>query len=178
MLAGDLGGGDPFCESVAGAIVGMLEAPGERQFDELVAAALAMARVEGWRDPGGALPGERDVGWVVGDVLARGEAYGLLRWAIDLGGQRRRGPFGVALTPAGRAALLPEAAPARVAGVAESTGREMLVFDAVLQSGLAETVRGVGARLGVRAEQPLSALHDAIQEAFGWWDDHLYLEED
>ena len=34
--------------------------------------------------------------------------------------------------------------------------------------------RGVGATLAVGDEQPLTALHDAIQEAFGWYDDHLY----
>ena len=33
---------------------------------------------------------------------------------------------------------------------------------------------GVRARLAVAADQQLTALHDAIQEAFGWYDDHLY----
>jgi hypothetical protein len=32
----------------------------------------------------------------------------------------------------------------------------------------------VRARLAVRADQHLTELHDAIQEAFGWLDDHLY----
>jgi hypothetical protein len=32
----------------------------------------------------------------------------------------------------------------------------------------------VRARLAVLERQPLTALHDAIQQAFGWWDDHLY----
>ena len=35
-------------------------------------------------------------------------------------------------------------------------------------------MRGVRARLAVRGDRPLTALHDAIQEAFGWYDDHLY----
>jgi hypothetical protein len=29
-------------------------------------------------------------------------------------------------------------------------------------------------RLAVLERQPLTALHDAIQQAFGWYDDHLY----
>lgn len=33
---------------------------------------------------------------------------------------------------------------------------------------------GVSARIAVRDDQPLTALHDGIQEAFGWMDDHLY----
>jgi hypothetical protein len=44
-----------------------------------------------------------------------------------------------------------------------------LVFAAELVN-----VRGVRARLAVLERQPLTALHDAIQEAFGWFDDHLY----
>lgn len=43
------------------------------------------------------------------------------------------------------------------------------VFDADLLN-----ARGVRARLAVLERQPLTALHDAIQQAFGWWDDHLY----
>ena len=43
------------------------------------------------------------------------------------------------------------------------------MFDAVLVN-----ARGVRARLAVLERQPLTALHDAIQQAFGWWDDHLY----
>jgi hypothetical protein len=35
-------------------------------------------------------------------------------------------------------------------------------------------VRGVRARLAVLERQPLTALHDAIQLAFGWYDDHLH----
>ncbi len=45
----------------------------------------------------------------------------------------------------------------------------VLVFDAELVS-----VRGVRARVAVGAAQHLTALHDVIQEAFGWFDDHLY----
>jgi hypothetical protein len=45
----------------------------------------------------------------------------------------------------------------------------ILVFDAELTN-----ARGVRARLAVGADQHLTVLHDAIQEAFGWLDDHLY----
>ncbi len=45
----------------------------------------------------------------------------------------------------------------------------VLTFDAELVG-----ARGVRARVAVGAGQHLSALHDAIQEAFGWFDDHLY----
>jgi len=48
-------------------------------------------------------------------------------------------------------------------------GDAALVFDAELLD-----VRGVGARLAVLERQPLTAVHDAIQQAFGWFDDHLY----
>ena len=45
----------------------------------------------------------------------------------------------------------------------------ILIFDAELLN-----ASGVSARLAVGSEQHLTALHDAIQEAFGWHDDHLY----
>ena len=43
------------------------------------------------------------------------------------------------------------------------------MFDAALLN-----AQGVRARLAVLERQPLTALHYAIQQAFGWWDDHLY----
>jgi hypothetical protein len=45
----------------------------------------------------------------------------------------------------------------------------LLIFHAKLMN-----AHNVSARLAVRADQHLTALHDAIQEAFGWLDDHLY----
>ncbi len=50
-----------------------------------------------------------------------------------------------------------------------SVGMTLLVFDAELLN-----ARGVRASVAVGAHQHLTALHDAIQEAFGWYDDHLY----
>ncbi|MDP9133884.1 MAG: plasmid pRiA4b ORF-3 family protein [Actinomycetota bacterium] len=37
-----------------------------------------------------------------------------------------------------------------------------------------EDVPGVGAYVAVRVDQGLTALHDVVREAFGWYDDHLY----
>ena len=45
----------------------------------------------------------------------------------------------------------------------------VLVFDAELLN-----ASGLRARLAIRARQHLTALHEAIQKAFGWHDDHLY----
>lgn len=45
----------------------------------------------------------------------------------------------------------------------------VLLFDAELLN-----VCDVGARVAVRSDQHLTALHDVLQEAFGWYDDHLY----
>jgi hypothetical protein len=45
----------------------------------------------------------------------------------------------------------------------------VFVFDATLLN-----APGVGARLVVGVRQHLTALHNAIVEAFGWDDDHLY----
>jgi hypothetical protein len=78
-----------------------------------------------------------------------------------------RSPLTFALTPAGHrlaagAPDLGETSPA-------AAGDTALVFDAELLN-----APGVDARLAVLERQPLTALHDAIQQAFGWWDDHLY----
>jgi Plasmid pRiA4b ORF-3-like protein len=72
-----------------------------------------------------------------------------------------RGIDGLGLSDAARGL----AGPGRVAEV----GDVAVVFTAELVN-----VRGVRARLAVLERQPLTALHDAIQEAFGWYDDHLY----
>jgi hypothetical protein len=45
----------------------------------------------------------------------------------------------------------------------------VLVLDADLVD-----VPSVSASVAVSADQHLTALHDAIREAFGWYDDHLY----
>lgn len=61
-----------------------------------------------------------------------------------------------------RARVLATTRPGPIGGTA-------LIFDAELLN-----AAGVSARLAVGAEQYLTVLHDVIQEAFGWLDDHLY----
>ena len=112
----------------------------------------------------GTRPGERHVSWYVGDVLRRGEAYGLI--------ERNRDPH----DPKSWRSLisLSAAAPLVLGGSDEVSGPVIFVFDAELVSGMAAPVRGISARVAVASHGHLTALHDAIQRAFGWGDDHLY----
>ena len=58
----------------------------------------------GWHDPEGKPPGERDVSWIVSEVVCRGEAYGLIeRHPRD--GQARHRRSQLVLTAATRDAL-------------------------------------------------------------------------
>jgi hypothetical protein len=160
VLIADLGGGDPFTETVTATVTGTLAAEAACEHDLLVASALRDARRGGWRDPDGQTPTERDVSWVVSEVLCRGEAYGVIERRPDSGRSSFRHSQ-ILLTDAARVAL----------GLARerSVGMAVLVFDADLLN-----ARGVRARLAVGARQHLTALHDAIQQAFSWHDDHLY----
>lgn len=164
-LAQDLGGADAFTDAIAEEIIDRLMHSAPCAHEQLHAPALKRALDGGWRDPAGQPPGERDVSWVVGEVLCRAEAYGLIG--------RTRGPDDarrwhslILLTPVGQRVL--------GRGAEEVDGRVVLVFDAELVGGMAMPVRGVGARVAVAAHEHLTALHDAIQQAFGWSDDHLY----
>lgn len=159
MLASDLGGGDEFSEVVAAAVVDALVSRELGDHDDLDGAAAQLAASDGWRDEHGDPPSARDVSWVVTEVLCRGEAYGLIERRTEAG--KPRWSLAFALTEAGRHEF----------GGAEGrpSGDSALVFNADLVN-----APGVSARLAVRAEQHLTALHDAIQEAFGWYDDHLY----
>lgn len=111
---------------------------------------------EGWRDADGAPIGGWEMFGALHPVLCRAEGYGLLR--------RQGEPLTFELTAAGRglAALEPPS-------LAAAPGDATLVFEADLLN-----VRGVRARLAVLERQQLTAVHDAIQQAFGWYDDHLY----
>jgi hypothetical protein len=51
----------------------------------------------------------------------------------------------------------------------EVAGRSVFVFEAELLD-----VGGVSARVAVAGHEHLSELHEAIQQAFNWEDDHLY----
>jgi hypothetical protein len=161
-LVADLGAADPYAEMIASGVIADLAAWPCCTHDDLVAPALKRTRRGGWRGPDHRPPAEDDVSWTIGDVLRRGEAYGLIERHPDPSDSRRLGHL-IALSAGGRSALGLGAAPVG------SSRMPILVFDAELTN-----VRGVGARLAVRADQHLTALHDAIQEAFGWEDDHLY----
>jgi hypothetical protein len=160
LLATDLGAADPFSETVASAIVHTLAAADDCEWDEVRRAAFAHIEPGWWQGPDGRPPDENAVGWVVGDVLRRGKAYGLIERRADAG-EPRSWRLRIALSPSGRR-LFDSRRQA-------SDAMDALVFDATLVN-----ERGVTARLAARADQPLTALHDAIQEAFGWWDDHLF----
>jgi hypothetical protein len=159
-LASDLGGADAFTEMVAKSVIDTLAARTSVEHDELVVPALYAARRGGWGDSAGNVPDERDVSWVVSEVLCRGEAYGLIERNPDPAEPRRLGR---------RISLSAAAAHPLTDATSEADGAISLVFDAELVS-----ARGVSARVAVAAHQHLTALHDAIQEAFGWADDHLY----
>lgn len=158
VLVDDLGGGDEFTAVVASAVVAEL---GDAccGYDRLAEAAATRARRDGWRDLDGQVPSPEDLMWPVGEVLARGEAYGLVERRPDLGGPKWRNLM--ALSEAGH----------EVFAVPSARGRDgtALIFDAELQN-----APGVSALIAVEDRMHLTALHDAIQEAFGWLDDHLY----
>ncbi len=159
-LSSDLGGGDPFEEEVAETVTSLLTARGSANHDHLTWASLTRVARAGWVDPNGLPPDERELSAVVSHVLCRGEAYGLIRRELEPGGSRVV-PTRISLTSGGA-----------VAFGRDRAGFEPMpisVFDAELVG-----VRGVRATVAVGAEQHLTALHDIIQEAFGWFDDHLY----
>ena len=128
----------------------------DAQLTQIVASLL---RNEGWRETGGAPIDDRSLLGALHPLLWLAEGYGLLRRAPP--GE----PLTLELTPAGHRL----AAGAPPATTQAAPGDTALVVDAVLVN-----ARGVRARLAVLERQPLTALHDAIQQAFGWWDDHLY----
>ena len=161
-LAGDLGGGKEFTEIVAGSIIDSLRGGLRRTSDDLAVEAAACALRDRWREQSGLPPTPDALGYDVAEVVARGEAYGLLcrgqpedgsRWWLD-----RR----IELT----------AAAAQILESSAATDRQTvpaLLFEAELLN-----APGVGATIAIGLDQRLAALHDALQTAFGWWNDHLY----
>ncbi len=158
-LALDLGGGDAFTAMVADRVVEALEESATRTREQLVAPAHEAAQW-GWRDDTGHPPSEQGVSCVVGDVLCRGEAYGLIDRRPDPAEQRSWRTL-TSLNPGARLVLGRRRT--------EVTGRTVLVFDAQLLN-----VRAVSATVAVAGHEHLTALHDAIQQAFNWENDHLY----
>jgi hypothetical protein len=158
-LALDLGGGDLFTSMVAGVAVERLEEGVPFTHDELVAPAHEASQW-GWRDPDGHPPSERGVSWVVSDVLCRGEAYGLIERNPDPDKPHSWRAL-ISLSQAARSVL--------GRNRSEVAGRSVFVFDAELLN-----VSGVSAKVAVAGHEHLTALHDAIQQAFNWENDHLY----
>ena len=158
-LALDLDGGDLFTAMVASVLVEELEENSPCTREQLVTPAHEAAQW-GWRGPDGGPPSEQGVSWVVGDVLCRGEAYGLVDHQPDPAEPKSWRTL-ISLSPAGRTVL------GRTR--TDVTGREIFVFDAELLN-----VDGVSAKVAVAGHEHLTALHDAIQQVFNWENDHLY----
>lgn len=160
LLEADLQGADEVRAVIAAAVADGFRAGAHPGLDELAQRAVVHVQQRGWRRRDGEPLSSRDLAWDVADVLRLGEAYGLFeQWRDARPGDLPR--FRFAPTPAGRSMLcMPPT---------DQQAADVLVFDADLLN-----APGVGARVAVRAHQHLTALHDAIQEAFGWWDDHLY----
>jgi hypothetical protein len=155
----DLGGGDAFTAMVANVVVEELEENAPCTREQLVRQAHEAAQW-GWRGPEGGPPSEQGVLWVVGDVLCRGEAYGLVDHQPDPAEPKSWRTL-ISLSPAATLVL------GRTR--TEVTGRAVFVFDAELLN-----VSSVSARVAVAEHEHLTALHDAIQQAFNWENDHLY----
>jgi hypothetical protein len=155
----DLGGGDAFTAMVADRVVEALDDSATCSREQLVAPAHEAAQW-GWRDETGHPPSEQGVSWVVGDVLCRGEAYGLIDRRPDPAEPHSWRTL-ISLSPAARFVLGRRRS--------EVTGRTVYVFDAQLLN-----VGGVSATVAVAGHEHLTALHDDIQEAFNWENDHLY----
>ena len=155
----DLGGGDPFSMMVADVVVDELGQNASCTHDQLVAPAHQAAQW-GWCDTAGNPPSERGVSWVVSDVLRRGEAYGLI--------DRKPHPD-EPKSWRSRISLSPAAALVLGRSRSEVSGRSVFVFDAELRN-----VNGVRATVAVGGHEHLTALHNSIQQAFNWGDDHLY----
>lgn len=155
----DLDGGDPFTALVASVVVEELAENAPCTREQLVTPAHEAAQW-GWRGPDGGPPSEQGVSWVVGDVLCRGGAYGLVDHQPDPAEPKSWRTL-ISLSPAGRMVL--------GRNRTDVTGRDVFVLDAVLLN-----VDGVSAKVAVAGHEHLTALHDAIQQAFNWENDHLY----
>ncbi len=159
LLHEDLGG-DGFEGDAWLLIEEVLHEHGPLESDRLTELVGRLLDVEGWGDAdGGRLEGWALIG-ALQPVLCRAEGFGLVR--------RHREPLTFELTAAGQDLAAAVQSPARDT-ITAAAGDAAMIFDAELLN-----VRGVRARVAVLERQPLSAVHDAIQQAFGWYDDHLY----
>lgn len=161
LLISDLGGGYAFAEMAADVIVGELPTGATIESTDLRTQVYRMALRGGWRTADGSPPSEQEVASVVSHVMCLGAAYGVLDREEHIERDPPRYRTTLTLSAGARAVLTPVAT--------SPAGMPVLVFRADLTN-----AKGVSAQLAVGADQHLTALHDAIQEAFGWWDDHLY----
>jgi hypothetical protein len=158
-LHDDISLGGDFQAAAWNSIEGVLHEYGPLPDEQLAVIVASLLRNEGWSESGGAPIDPATLRGELQPLLWLAEGYGLLRRSP------RGAPPALELTPAGHRL----AAGRGPASTTAAPGDTALVFDAELVD-----VRGVRARLAVLERQPLTALHDSIQEAFGWFDDHLY----
>lgn len=183
--------GDAFCAFATRTVAVALQRDGPTTFANLETELDRRLRAAGWRSLDGGPPPREDVVDVLQEARARLGAYGLLE---ESGRSSRE--WRLASTVAGRAvdwaatatdaAQAPAAAPppprtadALIDLEAEQdppaalpplrTDDAVLVLDAVLQN-----VKGVRATVAIRGDDTFVGLHEVLQEAFGWLDDHLY----
>jgi hypothetical protein len=161
-LHADMGDGRGFDADAWLLIEAALHDHGPLASDRLTEIVGPLLGVEGWRDANGAVLESWSLMRALHPLLWRAEGYGLVRRSP------RGEPLTLELTAAGRR-LAAGGPPPAAATIPAVPGDTAFVFDAVLLN-----AHGVRARLAVLERQPLTALHDAIQQAFGWWDDHLY----
>jgi hypothetical protein len=159
-LYAGLGAGDAFAADAWPLLEAALLAEGTVDSNRLTEAVGTILDLQGWRADEGEPFEELSLWRALHPLLCQAEGYGVLE--RDASGRGLR----LSLTAARRAVAggLPS-----VRSVAPKPGDAALIFEADLLN-----VRGVRARLAVLERQHLTALHDAIQEAFGWYDDHLY----
>ena len=156
----DMGAGSRFDADAWPLVQAALRDHGPLELHRLTERVRPLLHLQGWREEDGAAFDEHSLWGALHPLLCRAEAYGLV--------QRNRGTarLTLELTPAG-SRLATGGPPAQA--IPAAPGDASLIFDAELLN-----ARGVRARLAVLERQHLTSLHDAIQEAFGWWDDHLY----
>lgn len=176
----DLGGDDVFGSvALAGLLDALQDADGRSGPDahegvpirQLLDAVAEHATQHHWRGPGGAAATAHDVTAIVREVIGRCEAYGLVTWPRTLVGERGARPD-VRLTDDGRRVRvqIEEHGTARLAlRATDAENTAALTFHAKL-----EGVPRVSARIVLRSDDDFVDLHRAIQDAFRWFDDHLY----
>ena len=160
LLHADMGAADDFEGDAWPLLEAVLLVEGSFEAHRLTEVVQPTLHVQGWRAEEGQPFDEFSLWNALHPMVSRAEGYGLLeRDARDRG-------LRLSLTGAGQAMA---SAAHGLARTVPARGNTALIFNADLLN-----VSGVHARLSVLERQHLTAVHDAIQEAFGWYDDHLY----